>query len=161
MAKTRWLNEDEQKVWLDFLATNALLQEALDHQLQRDAGLPHAYYMILAILSQEPDRAMRMSELAVATQSSQSRLTHAVNRLEAIGYVRRERLQSDRRGFNAVLTDEGFAVLEAAAPGHVEAVRSNLFDSLNETQVKQLGRICQSILKTLDPTGDSPVRARA
>ena len=87
-----------------------------------------------------------MSELAEHTRSSRSRLSHAMARLVESGWVRRERCPSDRRGALAVLTEEGFAVLGAAAPGHVEGVRRHLFDRLTAAQVEQLREISQSML---------------
>ncbi|MER7500562.1 MarR family winged helix-turn-helix transcriptional regulator [Nonomuraea pusilla] len=147
---TRWLDADEQHAWRSFLAATQLIYEALDRQLQRDAGMPHTYYMILVALSEAPARSMRMSELAARAQSSQSRLSHAVARLEERGWVRRERCPSDRRGNVAVLTDEGFAALAAAAPGHVEEVRRSLFDVLTPEQVRDLDEICSAVRNTLE-----------
>lgn len=134
----RWLSADEQQAWRAFLAFVARLDDELDRQLQRDSGMPHAYYQVLAMLSEAPDRTLRMIDLARATTSSPSRLSHAVARLEEKGWVRREKHPTDRRGALAVLTDEGYAALVAAAPGHVGAVREVLFDHLDATQVRQL-----------------------
>ncbi|MGE5762835.1 MAG: MarR family winged helix-turn-helix transcriptional regulator [Mycobacterium leprae] len=143
---TRWLAPDEQRVWRAFLEATRLLFDALDRQLQHDAGMPHAYYEILVRLSESPTRSLRMTDLAEASLSSRSRLSHAVARLEEAGWVRRESCPSDRRGAFAVLTDEGYAVLAAAAPGHVEAVRTHLFDPLTDRQVRQLGDISAAVL---------------
>jgi DNA-binding MarR family transcriptional regulator len=134
-----------------------LLEGALDRQLQREADIPHAYYLLLAMLSEAPDRALRMSELAEITNSSQSRVSHAVARLEEAGWVRREKCPTDKRGSVAILTDAGYAAVVAAAPGHVEAVRSNLFDALTPEQVEQLIGICEAALDKLDP--DASIRA--
>jgi DNA-binding MarR family transcriptional regulator len=150
MGGVRWLSGDEQRTWRAFLGTFQLLQEALDRQLQRDAGMPHAYYMLLAMLSEAPHRALRMTELARRANASQSRLSHAVARLEERGWVRREQCPTDRRGQVAVLTDEGYEVLAAAAPGHVDAVRENLFDQLSPGQVEKLREICEAALDKLD-----------
>jgi DNA-binding MarR family transcriptional regulator len=142
----RWLDDEEQRTWRAFLAVIRLLASGLDAQLQRDAGMPHAYYMVLAMLSEAPGRTLRMSELATIVNSSQSRLSHAVARLEERGWVRREKCPSDRRGSMAVLTDAGYDVLVAAAPGHVAAVRQILFDRLTPAQVRQLAEICAAVL---------------
>ncbi|GAC1332848.1 MAG: MarR family transcriptional regulator [Mycobacteriales bacterium] len=143
---TRWLTAEEQRAWRAYLAATTMVAEALDAELQRDAGMPHAYYEILVRLSDIPTRSLRMSELATATRSSRSRLSHAVSKLEKRGWVRRESSPADRRGQVAVLTAEGFAVLAAAAPGHVGAVRAVLFDALTPEQVDQLRRIGESVL---------------
>lgn len=145
----RWLSADEQEVWRSYLAATQLLTERLDQELQHDAGMPHAYYEVLVRLSEVPDRRLRMSELADRSLSSRSRLSHAVARLEEAGWVQRETCASDRRGQVAVLTDAGFAALDAAAHGHVECVRTYLFDQLTSDQVTQLGEICTAIADRL------------
>ena len=141
----RWLDAGEQRVWRSFLEASRVLFDALDRQLQADAGMPHAYYEILVRLSETPDRTMRMSELADSLSSSRSRLSHAVARLEERGWVRREADPADRRGQWAFLTEEGFAALAAAAAGHVSAVRQNLFDALDPDDVAALGRISEAV----------------
>ncbi len=145
-ATDRWLTPDELEAWLSYVAASTLLESALDRQLQRDSGMPHAYYQILAMLSEVPERTLRMSDLAAMTQSSQSRLSHAVSRLEDNGWVRRTRCSDDRRSTLAQLTEAGFEALAAAAPGHVQTVRERLFDHLTCEQVGQLRQIWQSVL---------------
>lgn len=146
MSETRWLDDEEQGTWRAFLTAARVLFDELDRQLQRDADMPHAYYEILVRLSEAPDRMLRMSQLALRSQSSRSRLSHAVARLEDAGWVRRVECPTDRRGLLAVLTDEGFAALDAAAPGHVEAVRRLLFDPLTAQQVTQLRAISDALV---------------
>jgi DNA-binding MarR family transcriptional regulator len=136
-----WLTTEEYRAWRGFLDATRVVFQALEHQLQTDAGMPMAYYDILVRLSEAPDRTMRMVTLAKALGYSTSRLSHAVNRLEDCGWVRRDSHPSDRRGLLAVLTDRGFASLEAAAPGHVAAVRAHVIDPLTPEQVHQLGEI--------------------
>ncbi|MBO4205757.1 MarR family winged helix-turn-helix transcriptional regulator [Micromonospora echinofusca] len=142
---TRWLDADEQRTWRAFLTATRALMETLDRELQRDAGMPHAYYEILVRLSEAPDRQLRMSDLAQVTGSSRSRLSHAAARLEEAGWLRRQECPTDRRGQLAILTDAGFAALAAAAPGHVEGVRRHLFDPLSPAQVDQLRRISETL----------------
>jgi DNA-binding MarR family transcriptional regulator len=145
VVMTRWLDPDEQRTWRAFLTASRALMDTLDRELQRDAGMPHAYYELLVRLSEAPERRLRMSELAEASGSSRSRLSHAVARLEASGWVRREDCPTDRRGQVAHLTDEGFAALAAAAPGHVEGVRRHLFDALSPAQIEQLRGISETL----------------
>lgn len=146
MASPRWLNDDEQATWRALIATIGLVEESLDKQLQRDSEIPHAYYMILAMLSEAEGRSLRMSELANINNYSQSRLSHAVARLEERGWVRRDRCPTDKRGNIAVLTDAGWDALIEAAPGHVEEVRHRIFDPLTAAEAHQLGELCQKIL---------------
>jgi DNA-binding MarR family transcriptional regulator len=147
--ETRWLDAEEQRAWRAYLTATRGLGDTLDRELQRDSGLPHAYYEILVRLSEAPDRALRMSSLAESSNSSRSRLSHAVARLEEAGWVERRDCPTDRRGQVAVLTDKGFAALEAAAPGHVRGVREHLFDRLTPEQVRQLREICEAIAEPL------------
>jgi len=150
MAETRWLTEREQEVWRSFMTAFIGLTDQLARQLQRDSSMPHAYYEILVALSEAPSRTLRMSELAGRRGSSRSRLSHAVARLEDVGWVRRQECPTDKRGSFAVLTDKGFAALEKAAPGHVTVVREELFDKLTPEQIEQLGEISKAILKGAD-----------
>jgi DNA-binding MarR family transcriptional regulator len=144
--RTEWLTEREQQTWRRFVGVLTWLPAELEAQLQRDADLTHFGYGVLAVLSESPGRARRMSELAAMVDSSQSRLSHVVGKLERQGWVRRERVAEDGRGNVAVLTDEGFAKLEASAPGHVAAVRAMVFDALTPEQLDQLTGICDAIL---------------
>ena len=146
----RWLTDAQHDAWMAYVAVTSLLDAELDRQLQRDSGLPHAYYQILAMLSDVPGRTLRMSDLAQITQSSQSRLSHAVARLERNGWIRRIPCPDDRRSTLAQLTDEGFAVLAAAAPGHVATVRRLMFDALTPEQVDQFTTILRAVLGRLD-----------
>ena len=148
---TRWLDVDEQQAWRAYLSASQLLQAQLDRELQRDSGIPHAYYEILVRLSEAPGRVLRMSELANAAESSRSRLSHAVARLEEAGWVRRESCPTDRRGSFARLTPQGYAALEAAAPAHVASVRRHLLDRLTTDQVRQLYEICEAVLAGMRP----------
>ena len=152
MAGTRWLSEEEQRTWRAYLSSSRLLMDQLDRELQRQAGMPHAYYELLVRLSEAPDRRLRMSDLARSAGSSRSRLSHAVARLEEAGWVTRESDAQDKRGAWAVLTAAGFQALVAAAPGHVEGVRQHLFDQLDPAQLDQLRAISTALL---DHLGDA------
>ena len=159
MAKTRWLTAPEQRAWRAYLEATTLLFDALDRQLQRDSGMPHAYYEILVRLSEADSRSMRMSELADVTRSSRSRLSHAVARLEERGWLKRVDCQTDKRGQVATLTDAGFAALEEAAPGHVETVRQFLIDRLTPEQVAQLEQIGSIVVAGLETPECEKARA--
>ena len=142
---TRWLSLEEQEVWRAYLVASSMLSARLADELEAATELTAADYELLVQLSEAQGRRLRMSALASRSLSSKSRLSHAVGRLEARGWVRREPCDDDRRGAWATLTDEGFAVLEAAAPIHVEAVRRHLLDPLSEADVAELGRICRTL----------------
>jgi DNA-binding MarR family transcriptional regulator len=151
-GEPRWLDAEEQKAWRAWLYSTQLLQDRLDRELMHSTGISHAYYEILVALSETPGRMMRMSELADRCLSSRSRLSHAVSRLEERGWIRRQVCAEDGRGQLAVLTDDGFAALEAAAPVHVESVRTHLFDQLSPQQVEHMRDIGETLLHHLDPS---------
>ncbi len=163
-AQTRWLTADEQHAWRAFLTASQLLFSAVEGQLQRDAAIPHGYYEILVRLSEAPGRALRMSQLAEASTSSKSRLSHAVARLEQRGWVERLDCATDRRVQVAQLTAAGYAALEAAAPGHAEQVRRSLFDLLTAEQVAELAAISEKIIiaaHAAGETGNCPLEPEA
>jgi DNA-binding MarR family transcriptional regulator len=153
MDEARWLNDEEQQAWRKLMAVTTLLPAALECQLQRDADLTLFAYWVLAMLSEAPEASMPMSELAARSNSSPSRLSHVVARLEERGWVHREQSPADARVYIAVLTDAGWDKLAATAPPHVDQVRSLVYDALTASQVRQLEQICDSLLGRLDPKG--------
>ena len=157
---TRWLDPDEQRAWRAAMYSWMLLEDRLDRELTRETGISHAYYEILVQLSETEGRSLRMSELADRCLSSRSRLSHAVSRLEERGWVRRERSAEDGRGALAVLTDDGWDVVRAVAPGHVDAVREAMFSPLTTEQTRVLGDAMQAILERLDPDRSQRVESR-
>ncbi|KOX14043.1 MarR family winged helix-turn-helix transcriptional regulator [Nocardiopsis sp. NRRL B-16309] len=159
MADTRWLSDSEQETWRTFMAAVRLMESALDRQLRRDSGLPHAYFHALVVLSEAPDREMTMSALAERLLSSPSRLSHAVSRMESDGLVRRYKRPGDRRTTIAALTEAGLAALREAAPGHVDEVRRVVFDPLTEEQVDRLREISAAMLGALGAESSTPWNA--
>ena len=142
----RWLNNDEQRAWRAYLAATARLQQRLDRDLQQKSGMPHAYYMILAMLSEAPERGMRMTDLAELLSSSPSRLSHAIRKLVDLGWIRKDADPADGRVTWACLTDDGMRVVVDAAPDHVTTVVDALFDRLTPEQVEQLTEISTAML---------------
>jgi DNA-binding MarR family transcriptional regulator len=147
----RWLDADERAAWLSLSGLLIRLPAALDTQLERDAGLSNFEYLALAMLSETPNRTLRMSQLAVLTNGSLSRLSHVAKRLERQGFIRREPSADDGRYINAVLTDEGLAKVVATAPGHVAHVRNLVIDALTPKQLGSLRDIAQRVLERIDP----------
>lgn len=145
MAAPRWLDADQQQVWRTYLLGSARLAERLDADL-RAFGLDLGEYEILVTLSEAAERRVRMSELADAVHQSRSRLTHTVTRMERAGLVDRSSCPTDRRGVWAHLTDEGFRLLEAAAPRHVEAVRRNFVEAMTDADYAAVGRAFAAVL---------------
>ncbi|GEL94620.1 MarR family winged helix-turn-helix transcriptional regulator [Cellulomonas composti] len=150
-ATAPWLTADQLRAWLGLVSVAELLPVRLDQQLQRDAGLTHFEYMVLAMLSEAPDRTLRMTMLAARTDATLPRLSHVVRRLEERGLVARSSCPSDGRATNATLSDEGYRVVVGAAPGHVREARRLVVDALDATQIAQLEAITQRLLERLDP----------
>lgn len=147
---TRWLNEQERRAWLKVAGLMLKLAPALDSQLQRDSHLTHFDYHCLAMLSEADQRSLRMSELAGQVNSSLSRLSHVIKKLETRGWVERKPCPDSRRVTLASLTEQGWQVVVAAAPGHVEAVRELVFEGLSPEQVAQLEEIAGVIRSNID-----------
>jgi DNA-binding MarR family transcriptional regulator len=147
----RWLDAEEQQAWLALVGILIRLPAALDAQLQRDAGISHFEYQVMAGLSMSPGHTLRMSELAAFAEGSLSRLSQVVGRLERRGWVRRAPDPTDGRYTLAILTDEGWAKVVQTAPGHVEEVRRLVFDPLTRTQQRQLREIGRRVMRTIDP----------
>ena len=155
-----WLSDEEQWVWRAFLAVHRRLMESLERQLQRDAAMSLQDYVILSMLSEAPDRRLRMTDLAFISHSSPSRTSHAVDRLETRQWVRRERSDEDGRGSLAVLTDVGLDQVEHSAPGHSDAVRTQLFDLMSGDELAVFGRVLFAVLDRFhdSPPGAPPVK---
>jgi len=150
---TRWLTDKELRAWLALVPVVLKLSPALASQLQRDSDLTHFDYQCLAMLSEADDRMLRMSELAAQVNSSLSRLSHVIKKLETRGWVERTPCQDSRRVTMVALTEAGWRVLERAAPAHVETVRSLVFDGLTEEQVAQLEEIAGVIGRNIEQSG--------
>lgn len=149
LTAPQWLDATEMRAWLGLVQVMQLLPLALDRQLIEEADLPHAYYQLLAVLSEAPGRSLRMNALAQLTATSQSRLSHSISRLEERGWVERRPCPDDRRGQVAVLTGPGFEALAAAAPGHLAEVRRRVFDLLRPEQVDALADVASTLAEGL------------
>ncbi|KIQ19657.1 MarR family transcriptional regulator [Rhodococcus sp. Leaf7] len=146
---TRWLTPEQQDAWRALVAFVTRLPAALDTQLQRDSGMTHFDYFVLATLSEAPDRRLRLRDLADFSNASLSRLSHVMTKLEKAGWARRESI-SGGRGSHAVLTDDGYAKVIETAPGHVSTVRSLVFDGLDDDQVSELLALGTVMVTNLD-----------
>jgi DNA-binding MarR family transcriptional regulator len=155
-----WLDEQEIAAWLRFIALVERLPGVLDTQLRRDSTLTHFEYQVLAMLSEAPQRTLRMTALAARTNATLPRLSHVVGRLEDRGLVQRRPCPTDRRATNASLTEDGWSAIAAAAPGHVRTVRERVIDALTPEQVEQLGRISEAVLSRIDPAVVETLRER-
>jgi len=147
---TRWLDEDERRAWLRLAGVMLKLAPALDSQLQRDSDMTHFDYLCLAMLSEADERTLRMSELAGRVNASLSRLSHVVKKIEQRGWVERFPCADSRRVTMVRLTAKGWEVLVEAAPGHVETVRSLVFDGLDRDDLEALERIAGHVVEQIE-----------
>lgn len=148
-----WLTPDERGAWLACAALAVQLPAALDAQLQRDADLSFLEYMVLAMLSEEPDRTLQMSHLATRVSASLSRLSHTASRMERLGLLTRVRRSGPGRATDLVLTDLGHESVVAAAPGHVATVRSLLVGALDATQLEALRAVGEGVRARIADSG--------
>ncbi|MGY5765632.1 MarR family winged helix-turn-helix transcriptional regulator [Brachybacterium sp. DNPG3] len=149
-AEPRWLSEEERRAWMATTALITLLPAELDARLRARSDLTFFEYMVLSVLSEQVERTMQMSELARLSSSSLSRLSHVAGRLEKRGLLERRRSPGVGRRTMATLTDAGFAVVVAAAPGHAGDVRELLMDRLQGEQVAALRAIGQTVIGAID-----------
>jgi len=143
--RTEWLSAEQLRAWMPLCGVVVGLPSALDRQLQRDAGISFFTYLVMAALSDSPDRTLRMSDLAAVATGSLSRLSHSVKKLEQEGWVRRRPDPADARTTLATLTETGYAKLADAAPGHVAEVRRLVVDALPAEQFAELGAAARVI----------------
>ncbi len=148
---TPWLAPRELEAWMSLTALLVALPQAIDRQLKRDSGVNFFEYSILAGLSRAPGRAMQLSVLAVFAGGSLSRISHAVSRLEQVGWVERRACAKEPRGIDAVLTGAGLAKLVDAAPHHVREARRLVVDTLDPAELDQLTRICAKLVTAASP----------
>lgn len=146
---TRWLDDEQQRLWRSFLGGTTVLMDRLDRDLRAEHGLSMSEYEILVRLSEAPDRSIRMADLAAALSHSRSRITHTISRLERDGIVTRIQCDTDGRGVTAVLTDKGFDLLATAAHTHVRGVREYLIDLADPADLAAVGRVMEAVQATI------------
>ncbi|MGW0058588.1 MarR family winged helix-turn-helix transcriptional regulator [Streptosporangium sandarakinum] len=150
MESPRWLREEEQRAWRAYIRMHGQLTALLNRQLQADSGLSLADYGVLVELTDTPDGRLRPFELQRELQWEQSRLSHHLTRMQRRGLISREECPEDGRGAFVVLTDAGREAITAAAPGHVEAVRSLFFEGLTPEQVAALERLSTQVTARIE-----------
>ena len=150
----RWLPDDVERLWRRWLRLNALLPGALHRELQADAGLSLPDFDVLVRLTDDPAGRVRVTELARALQWERSRASHHLTRMARRGLVTRQECRDDGRGAWIVLTEEGRAAIERAAPAHVATVRRLVFDALTPDEIEALGGVVDKVLDRLEGHGD-------
>ncbi len=142
-----WLTDEQQQIWRNYLAMTSRLQTAMHRQLQQDCELSLSDYDVLVALTERGP--LRINELGEVLAWEQSRLSHQLRRMRGRGLVERQGSDDDRRGATVEITDGGRAALTLAAPGHVELVRSALFDGIPAAQLRAFGAVAQQVAERL------------
>ncbi len=150
VTDTRWLDPAEERAWRGYRRMFLLLNARVARDLAADAGLSEADYDVLSSVSEADGQQERLTTLAAGMLWSQSRLSHHIARMQRRGLVTRVGVESDGRGSMVALTDAGRRAIEAAAPGHVAAVRAHLIDRLSPAQIKALGDIAETVVGHLN-----------
>jgi DNA-binding MarR family transcriptional regulator len=141
------LNETEQRSWRTFIESSWALHTHLEEELRAATGLSMNDYHVLVVLSEAPERRLRMGELAGRLVFSPSRVTYQISSMVRRGLVRKQSCPGDGRGQEAVLTDEGLAALEAAAPLHLITVRDSFVDRLDTEELAVIARVFEKVRK--------------
>lgn len=142
----RWLSDDEQSAWRGLVRMTAALTAGLNRQLSTESGMSLQDYAVLSILSESRDGHCRPYELERELGIEKSRLSHHLARLAERGLVDRHRCPTDQRGWLVTITPAGRRVLQAAAPGHVAAVRAGFIDRLTPAQLRELAAMADAVL---------------
>ena len=145
-----WLPAEAQQLWRRWLRLNALLPGALHRELQADAGLSLPDFDVLVQLTDSPEGRVRVSDLARGLHWERSRVSHHITRMERRGLVRREECRDDGRGAWVVLTEQGRAVIDQAAPAHVATVRRLVFDALTPQEAEVMAEVIEKVLARLE-----------
>jgi DNA-binding MarR family transcriptional regulator len=162
MAKPRWLSDEEQRAWRGYRRMRTLLDLQIARDLARDSALSESDYDVLSTLTESPRGTWRANELAARLLWSTSRLAHHLGRMERRGLISRGDCADDGRGATVSLTDAGWAVLQAAAPRHVESVRRHLIDLLTPAEVRAVATISAKVIDQLtDPRQSEQSRTPA
>ncbi len=160
MHESRWLSDNEQHAWRLFLRFQRMFADRLSEDLS-PFGLDFTDFEVLALLSEAPNRQLRMTELANVVVSPRSRLTYRINQLEHRDLVERIKCETDRRGYFAHLTDLGWDTVQSLAPIHVSGVRRHLFEHANADEVSVIAAVLERAIDRLDEVNVEPALATA
>jgi DNA-binding MarR family transcriptional regulator len=139
------LTDTEQTAWRTFIESSWALHTRLEDELRAATGLSMNDYHVMVVLSEAPERRLRMGELASRMVFSPSRVTYQINSMVKRGLVRKQSCPEDGRGQEAVLTDEGLAALQAAAPLHLDTVRKAFIDHLDADELEVINRVFKKV----------------
>jgi DNA-binding MarR family transcriptional regulator len=146
----RWLTAEEQHAWRSFIRLHDRLRGRLSRLLQAESNVSSADFGVLVELTDVPDGRRRFLDLANALEWEKSRMSHHIARMVKRGLVVRDECPEDGRGAFVVITEAGRAMIEAAAPRHVEAVRELFLDHVTPAELRMLAQISERVVEKLD-----------
>ncbi|MEM7338385.1 MAG: MarR family winged helix-turn-helix transcriptional regulator [Actinomycetota bacterium] len=149
-----WLDDEQLRAWVTLMAFLEVMPSSVEGQLKRDVGVNLFEYSVLAMLSEQVDRTLVMSDLAQVAFGSLSRLSHAVTRLERRGWVERRAGSGGRRHNTVWLTDAGLEAITDAAPLHVAHVRELLVAPLSAAELATLTSLLRRLIGAANPALD-------
>ncbi len=149
MGEVRWLREDEERAWRALQLMEMQLTSRMSRDLGASSSLSYPDYVVLAVLTAQPDSRMRILELAREIGWEKSRLSHHLNRMVARGLLAKERCESDRRGAYVLVSARGLSEIAAAAPSHVATVRRFFIDRLAPGQLEVIAVVAEQVLEGL------------
>ncbi|WP_189333240.1 MarR family winged helix-turn-helix transcriptional regulator [Actinoplanes ianthinogenes] len=141
------LSESQLQHWRTFVESSWALHTTLEDELRAATGLSMNDYHVLVALAEAPGRRIRMGELASRLVLSPSRVTYQISSMVKRGLVEKQSCPDDKRGFEAVLTEQGLTALREAAPAHLETVRRSFIDHLDDEELAIVGRVFAKIRK--------------
>jgi DNA-binding MarR family transcriptional regulator len=101
------------------------------------------------MLSEAPEKQLRMSDLADALRLTRGGLTRRMEGVVKKKLVTRVQSPDDGRVAFAQMTAKGTTTLQAVAPEHVQTVRRLMIDLLTPAEVKAMGTAFGKISKNL------------
>lgn len=150
MPETPWLDEHEERAWRALQFMQMRLEAELARQLAAESGLSYPDYLVLVTLTDQPEGRLRLFELGPVLGWEKSRLSHHVARMVGRGLVKKVKCETDRRGAFVTITEKGRTEIEAAAPGHVRAVRQLFVDRVTPDELDVISTVAERILAEMD-----------
>jgi DNA-binding MarR family transcriptional regulator len=140
-------DSDRLSAWITLLQTHAAVVDALERKLERERGVPLAWYEVLSRLVVAPDGRLRMLDLAGLIMLSKSGVTRLVDRMEEAGMVTRAACASDRRVTYAVITAKGRETFERTMPVFIQGVDEYFSSHLSDADVLEIRASLRKVLE--------------
>jgi DNA-binding MarR family transcriptional regulator len=148
------LSPAEERTWRALMRLMVVMPRAIDEDLCRRAGLGMTRYVVLMRLSEAPEHALRMVDLAEAVSISPSRMTRIIQSMVSEGLVTRQVVPEDARASLATLTAKGLQRLQDAWPAHLTGARRLVLDHIDPRDLADFNRIMERLLRAIEGSPD-------